>query len=75
MTILCLDVFQYMVMWIRNQPTTQWSRLITQFCCFGNKHAPGTLEHVFCGFDQYLENFVVIWAGGTRAQGLGAPDS
>ena len=40
---------------------------------FLENDASGFLAQVFCGFDQYLENFVVIWAGGTRAQGLGEP--
>ena len=37
------------------------------------KTRPGFLEHVSCGFGRYLENLVVIRAGGTRVQGLGEP--
>jgi hypothetical protein len=57
----------------RIPPSTPWSMCLPQALFFLKKHAPGFWEHASCGFCQYLENFVVIRAGGTRAQGLGEP--
>ena len=65
-----------MGMLYRLQAPPSTVRLVVIACgasAVSEKTRPGLLEHVSCGCCRYLNNFVVIRAGGTWVQGLVEP--